>query len=68
MGQRNAAEQTHLHHISQAQLIAQSPEDDQENQIRGILQEVEGRASAFVERSVTGTAVEAKIAQLSTRD
>ncbi len=51
MREHKAALQEHLGQIAQAQLLPESPEHDEQDDSRGIFQEVEGGPRAFVEGS-----------------
>ena len=59
MGEHKAALQEHLGQITQAQLVAQPPEDNEQDDIGGVFQKVEGGARAFIrkcgDRSSSGT-------------
>jgi len=43
MGKGPPTLQEHLSHITEAQFVTQPPEDDEENDIRGVFEIVEGR-------------------------
>jgi hypothetical protein len=58
-----AAREEHLGQVAQAQLVAESPEDDEERDVGGDLQMVEGRARALIEGALAGPAPEQAIAQ-----
>jgi hypothetical protein len=49
MGELKAAFKKHLRQIAQAQLIAQSPEHNEQDNIGRIFQKVEGGTGAFIE-------------------
>ena len=53
MGEFKAALQEHLGEIAQAQLVAQTPEHDEQDDIGRVLQEVKGSAGAFVKEPFT---------------
>jgi hypothetical protein len=48
MGKDKAPLEKHLGEVPQAQLIPDTPQDDQTNHIRGILQAVKGRPRSLV--------------------
>jgi len=56
-----AVGQEHLRQIPQAQFVAQPPHEDEKDDVRGILKEVEGRARPLIEESLAGLAAELPI-------
>jgi hypothetical protein len=54
MCKHEAALQEHLGQISQAQLIAKPPQDNEQNDISRVFQKSEGCACAFIERAAAG--------------
>jgi hypothetical protein len=52
MGKRQATDQEHRGPLTQAQPVAQSPEDNQQDNIGRELQVIEGSAAAFVEAAL----------------
>ena len=65
MSECESAFEKHLRKIAKRAFVAQPPQDDKPDDIGGILEAVEGRASPLVERRLTGRAVERVIAKLS---
>ena len=53
MGEGQAAFSHHLGEIAQTELVAHPPHHDEQDDVRGILQEVKGGASPFIEKSLT---------------
>jgi hypothetical protein len=49
MGEHKPALQDHLGQITQAQLLAKPPENDEQDDIRGIVERVERGTGAFIE-------------------
>jgi hypothetical protein len=52
MSELEAALQKHLGEITQAQLVPQPPEDNEQDNIGGVFEKVEGSARAFVESAL----------------
>src|SRR6476659_4018733 len=63
MGELEAAHQEHLGQITQAQLVAQPPEYNQQDNVGRKLQVIEGGASAFVEAALAVQTAEGTIAK-----
>jgi hypothetical protein len=59
----NGQLQKHFSKISQAQLVSEPPQDNQENHISGIFQKVERRSCALVEEALASRAREHLIAE-----
>jgi hypothetical protein len=63
MGKRPPTLQKHLGHITEAQFVTQPPEDDEENDIRGVFERVERSACALIKKVFAGRAAECPISQ-----
>ena len=63
MGEDPTTIEKHLSQISQTQLVAQSPQHDEQHDIGGIFQIVKWSSCAFIEGTLTGRAVERLIAK-----
>jgi hypothetical protein len=54
VGELEATLKEHLGEVTQAQLVPEAPTDDEEDDIGGQLEEVEGGAGALVEGALAG--------------
>jgi len=52
--------------ISEAQLVAETPQHGEQHGVGGVLEVVEWRAGSFVEAAATGATVESSIAECGT--
>jgi hypothetical protein len=68
VGEREAARQKHLSEIAQAELGAQAPHDDEENDVGRERKVGEGRARTLIELSLAGRTAKCSIAKLGTLD
>jgi hypothetical protein len=63
MREHETAFQKHLSHIMQAQLLAQTPQNNQQNDISRVFQKVERGTGALIEDALTSQAPERPIAK-----
>jgi hypothetical protein len=63
IGERQSSLEKHLGEISQAQLVPEPPQNNQEDHIGGIFQEVAWRSCALVEEALASEASEHAIAE-----
>lgn len=63
MCEGEAAREEHLRQIAQAEFVAQPLQDDEQGNVGGHLQVIDGRARAFVKGAPAGAATEEPIPQ-----
>jgi hypothetical protein len=69
MGKAEALLEKHFHQVAEApQLIAETPQNYQADDIRRVLQPIEHRPSPFIKPTLTVSAAEAMITQFSAID
>jgi hypothetical protein len=54
MGESPSALQKHFSHITKTQFVAESPKDNEEDDICGVFEMVEGSAGALIKKVLTG--------------
>jgi hypothetical protein len=64
MRENKAPLQKHLSHIPQAQRIAQTPEDDEPDNVRGGFERVKRGASSFMKKTLTFQAEKCSLPRL----